>query len=166
MVPIIWPAFDQAKPHAFYVGMAQCFNCWVSFGVQNPFAIGMTTQADAEARFITTAVGDKGTAFGLYQEHKDRADRIKLQTGIDLLAVPPPSILDQCRAAWWELNNTEKKARDAMMLAITGGGAAAIGCSMFERAGAPDAVARRTLEGERITVFVSRNLDWVRAQKL
>lgn len=160
----IWPAFNIKDPAPFFIGMAKTFNCWVSFGVPNPFAVAMTTMADMEAAFKISALGDHGTAYGLYQEHIDRASRIKDKLGIDLTATPSPSLQDQCKAAWWELNNTETKARDAMLLAQTGGGCSAIATALFERAGEKTAVARRTLEGERITVFISNNFDWVRQQ--
>ena len=160
----IWPAFNIKAPSPFFVGMAKVYNNWESFGVPTPFAVAMTCMADMEASFQIAVIGDNGTAYGLYQEHKDRAERIKDKLGIDLMGTPSPSLADQCKSAWWELNNTETRARDAMNLAHTAGACSGIACAMFERAGATDAVVRRTLEGERIAVFIQHNQDWVRQQ--
>ena len=159
-----WPAFDADKPHPFFVGAAHVFNAWCGFGVPVPFAIAMVTMADMEAAFKAAVVGDHGSAYGIYQEHKDRAERIKIKIGVDMLASPAPSLFDQCRAAWWELNNTETRAREMILAANNAGDASRAATTYFERAGAGSAADRRAAEGERWSAWIGQHLDWVQAQ--
>lgn len=159
-----WPPFSKEKPHPVFVAAAKVFNAFRSFGEGNPFAIAMVTMAFMESWFLPEAVGDNGTAFGVFQWHTDRAARIKTNTGIDLLAKPPPGLADQCRAAYWELNATETKARNAMRAAKTAYDAAAAATALYERAGAASAVERRAAEAEKWSAFIAANLAWVVAQ--
>ena len=58
-------------------------------------------------------------------------------------------------AAWWELNNTEKHAFDAIMAAKTVEDATRAACRFFEGAGAPDAVDRRALGADRWVSWIA-----------
>lgn len=159
-----WPEFNEASPSWFFVSAAKVFNNFRGFGESIPFSIAMVVMGQMEADFQTGVVGDKGTAFGLWQEHADRAAAIKKATGIDLLAKPAPSIKDQCIAAQFEFGKTEMKARDAMRKEVTAAGAAAQCTALFERAGAAGAVDRRAADGTRWSAFIGANMAWVEAQ--
>jgi hypothetical protein len=86
------------------------FLFWLSKGLPRHQACGLVAQEQAESGYNPKAVGDNHHAFGLFQEHSDRCDAIKRHTGIDILQLPPHE--DQLKAAWWELNNTERHALD------------------------------------------------------
>ena len=56
---------------------------------------------DGECSFRPGIIGDGGSAHGLAQWHKARADLIKLHTGID---VGQDSFAKQCEAMFWEIS--------------------------------------------------------------
>lgn len=143
---IVMPEWPPATD-PFFANAARCFNKWKSLGVLNPFALGMTANAEAESSFRILIEGDYNTAFGIYQWHSDRVAAILAGCGIDVSK--GPSIEQQVEAAWWELNNTEKLAKQKISDAATAADAGTAACVFFERAGAPMAAARRGAMAER-----------------
>lgn len=148
-----WPPTYESAPW-FYNSAAVAFNTWKSFGVTNPFALGMVAQFEAESAF-KLAAGDNDTAFGMGQWHEPRITEILKGCGIDIKTAP---VADQVRAAWWELNNLEKAALADIQACTTAADAGAAACTYYERAGAADAAQRRGLMAERwATYFTSTN---------
>jgi len=153
-----WPAPDNV----FFNRAAQVYNAWRGLGVSIPFALAMVTQAEFESAFETNAVGDHDQAFNIYQWHWDpRGERILDKTKTDVRS--ETSLLKLVEAAWWELNNTEIKARDAIAAAKTAREASIAACTLFEGAGAPDAAQRRGLGAERWSVWVNDNEAFIAA---
>lgn len=94
-------------------------------------ACGMVAQADAESGFNTHACGDGGEAYGLWQMHMDRIRPIREAIGIDIAAFP--DVLEQCAAAWHELETTESFARREICAARTPYEAGYAACRYYER---------------------------------
>lgn len=158
----IWPAFNSADASPFFLTAAKLFNAWMRRKVTIPFAVAMVTQADMESAFKPKAVGDKGEAYNLYQWHWTRGQIILDKTGIDIRT--ETNIERIVAAAWWELQNDEKKAYAAILACSNAADASRMACKYFEGAGAPNAAERRAAEGERWSAWIEINLDWVRRQ--
>jgi hypothetical protein len=154
----VWPPASNV----FFARAAQCYNAWRDLGVSIPFALAMTTQAEFESAFKANAVGDHHTAYNFYQDHwNPRGEAILAATGIDLRT--ETSIKAIVAAAWWELNHTETKARDAIAAATNARDASVVACTLFEGAGAPAAAERRGLGAERWAVWIMKNQAFVAA---
>lgn len=139
----------------FFALGARCFNQWKALNYDNPFALGMLSQGEAECSLNVKAVGDNDSAFGLHQWHSDRCDAIKAGCGID------PRIDNKIEhhviAANWELHNSERAAMlkiDAATTACDAGIAAAV---FYERAGAPLAAQRRGAMAERWAILFTNH---------
>jgi hypothetical protein len=74
--------------------------------------------------------GDQGKAFGVAQWHPDRQENFQRAFG---RSIQGSSLDDQLRFIEWELNNTEKKARDRLLKARTPAEAAEIFDKYYER---------------------------------
>jgi hypothetical protein len=71
----VWPP----SANYFFNRAAQTYNAWIALGVSRTFAIGLgVTQAEFESAFKWSAVGDKDTAFNLYQHHWEPRGRVIL----------------------------------------------------------------------------------------
>lgn len=152
----VWPPVG----HPFFTKAAQVYNAWKALGVSNPFALAMTTQAEFESAFQSSAVGDQGTAYNIYQWHwVPRGQSILAATGIDVRT--ETSLSRIVSAAWWELNHTETKARDAIAAATTAHDASVAACTLFEGAGAPMAAERRGVGAERWATWIDKNASFV-----
>lgn len=115
---------DVNKEVGFYLGNAklraladESFLFWLSVGLSRVHAVGLVAQEFGESRSNINANGDMKHAFGLFQHHRDRIAAIKIGCGIDLTTFPPH--LEQLKAAWWELQHTEKNALKHLQLAQT-----------------------------------------------
>jgi len=152
-----WPL----EPDPFFGLAGRSINKWLSFGVSMPFALAMTAQAEAESSFRVAVVGDKGTAFGVFQFHGDRCAVILKNTGVDVTKGPP--IEKQIEAAWWELNNVETVALKNISAAKTANDAAIAACVYYERAGASMAAQRRGAMAERWADYVQSHPDFLKS---
>jgi hypothetical protein len=158
---IVLPVWPPANDFFFYRA-AQVYNAWRDLGVSIPFALAMVTQAEFESAFEPSAVGDNDQAYNIYQWHwSPRGEAILAATGIDIRT--ETSLKKIVQAAWWELNNTETKARDTIQAATDASTASIAACTLFEGAGAPDAAQRRGLGGERWSVWVTENESFIAA---
>lgn len=154
---LILPVWPPESDVAFFGAACQFFNEWRALGYDNPGAIAMTTQAEFEAAFKSSARGDSDTAVNDYQDHMDRVLAILKATGTDLRT--ETSIHKIVAAAAWELDNTHTKARAAIKAATTAYDASAAACEYFEVAGAANAMARRGLGAERWAAWFAKNPD-------
>ena len=143
-----WPDTGSS----FFQNARDIYAQWKSFGVSNPFALGMLAQAEAESSFNPRAVGDKGTAFGLYQWHLPRCYALQSGCGINPRTA---SMLDQVKAAHWELLNLEEVAYAKLSTCLTAMDAGIVGCVFYERAGAAGAPTRRGIMAERWAKYFS-----------
>ena len=152
----VWPP----AANYFFNRAAQTYNAWIALGVSGNFAIAMVTQAEFESAFKWNAVGDKDQAFNFYQNHwNPRGIDILVNTGIDVRH--EQSIKRIVAAAWYELNATEKKARDAINAATNAHDASIAACKFFEGAGAANAAERRGLGAQRWESWFLANADFV-----
>ena len=86
----------------------QVFDFYKSKGLSNNAIYGIMGNIAVESGFNTTAVGDNGTSFGLFQWHDERWKGLKkfaLEKGTDTA-----DLQTQLEYSWHELNSTEKKA--------------------------------------------------------
>lgn len=164
MLPLsAWPAFNTAHPHPYFVSAAKLFNAARRMGYPIPAAIGMfVTQPDMEAAFKPRVVGDHGEAFNICQWHEPRISNILKGCNIDVTTETDLNRL--AMAMDWELRNTHRRAREAILAAENAADAARAACTYYEGAGAADAAERRANEAERWSAFIGRNLAWVEAQ--
>ena len=152
------PPFDLKNPHPYWITAAKVYNGLFSLSRRNPFSISGLANADMESAFKPSAVGDKGTAFGLWQHHwVPRGAKILAGTGIDVRIETDPFTC--CRALWWELNNTRSYSRALSLMLQTS--TVSIACPIFtaqiEGAGAPDAGARRVQDALLLSRWVADN---------
>ena len=147
------PAFSPTSP--YWLAARDIFQTMRRLGAQNPLAIAALANADLERAFHTNIVGDKGTAFNLFQWHTDRADRIAENTGIDVKS--EHSIPKVVSALWWEMTHVRAYAHafDLMDIAQTANEAAALFCQYIEGAGAPNAKERRSADASWWTLAIS-----------
>lgn len=94
----------------------QIWNFFAQKGLQPHQIAGIMGNIGAESSFNPNAVGDNGTAFGLFQNHADRGG------GSGLLASGVQGQLDH---AWNELQGPENKAFQALLASKDAPGAAA-----------------------------------------
>jgi hypothetical protein len=139
------PSFYTAAQLATAKAIYDAFNGWkTSHGTFSPHhAAAIVEQADAESSFSATALGDRGTAFGLLQWHSARASQIYTGTGINVTAFPP--VAKQIQAAQWELVHTSyaNTALTRILAAADAYDAGVAACVYFEQAGAPGQPAKR-----------------------
>lgn len=155
------PPFAPAA--SYWLSARAIYQSIRKYDVGNPFAIGALANADLESAFHTGAVGDKGTAFNLWQWHSDRAARILLATGIDL--TKDNDIPRVVAALFWELSNVRPyaKAFADMKATTTAEEAAGIFCQFIEGAGAPDAKERREADAAWWTKAITEHADFFAA---
>lgn len=80
----------------------QALSILQGMGFSRNAALGIAGNISQESGFDPTRVGDNGSAFGIGQWHKDRADAILKQTGID---VRTANFADQVKAYGLELQS-------------------------------------------------------------
>jgi hypothetical protein len=154
-----WPSASSI----FFIHAAQTYNAWMALGVSRAFAIGLgVTQAEFESWFTWSANGDNHEAFNFYQWHwQPRGLSILAATQIDVRK--EQSIRRIVDAAWWELNHTHIKARDAVNAAASINESAFVACKLYEGAGAKNAPQRRALGGDRWDSWFTENAAFVAA---
>lgn len=101
---------------------------------------GAAANAFNESSFDPDAVGDHGTAYGLFQWHTDRQEQFRAVCG---KPIREATATDQITFLNWELHSTEKKAGDALKQARTAREAGEVFCRLFERASAPGQAEKR-----------------------
>ena len=156
------PAFSSMSP--YWLAARDIFQTMRRLGAQNPLAIAALANADMESAFHTNVVGDKGTAFNLWQWHADRAERIAENTGIDVKS--EHSIPKVVSALWWEMTHVKAYAHafDLMDIAKTANEAAGLFCQYIEGAGAPNAKERRELDASWWSVAVAKHPEFFALQ--
>lgn len=87
-------------------------------------------QAESGASLRTDAVGDGGKAYGIAQWHPDRQAKFQQLYG---KPIQQAGFKEQLEYVNWELNNTEKRAGDALRAATDAQSAAAIVDQYYER---------------------------------
>ena len=111
-------------------GARESFEFWKSKGLTPEQAAGLAGMEQGESSFNPRAVGDSGQAHGAFQWHADRRAKIRAGTGID---IDTATHKQQLEAAYWEFQNTEKAAWDAVKKGRTATDAARAGVHLFER---------------------------------
>jgi hypothetical protein len=126
---------------------------WKSRGYTTEQACGWVANAAAESGLQEKAVGDKvpGTneyhSYGLHQLQRPRCiviaqgDASHKGCGIDVTTLP--SLEEQLKAVAWELDQSERHARDAIKWAATAYDAGSIISQKYERPGAPGQAEKR-----------------------
>lgn len=152
------PVFSPAA--SYWLSARSIYQSLSKYRLGNPFAIGALANADLESAFHTGVVGDRGTAFNLWQWHSDRAARILLNTGIDV--TKDNGIPRVVAALMWELSNVRAYAQAFadMKDAKTAHEAAGIFCQYIEGAGAPDAKERREADADWWTAAITEHADF------
>jgi hypothetical protein len=128
---------------------------YARFGLAIP-AVGILAQFNQESSLDPTAVGDKGTAFGLGQWHGDRCQA--MANGIEIDPRTNKNLIDQCRAAWWELLSPERAAFEIIMAAADPYDAGLAGC-MWMRPAA-DERDKRGKEAVSLAQFLQARGIW------
>ena len=109
------------------------FDFWHAKTKIDIIAAGWVADADREDSLTPKLVGDRGSAFGIAQDHMTRVRSIKGGTGIDMRTA---SVADQCRGIYWEVTKGPYKAiLPALLAAPTAWGVNAILISRFEQSG-------------------------------
>ncbi|WP_395495829.1 phage tail tip lysozyme [Acetobacter sp. KSO5] len=106
-------------------------------------AAGMVANLDAESGFNPSIVGDKGSAYGLLQLHKDRQDNFRRVMGRD---VRGSSLEDQLKFSMWEFGHTENSAWNAIRTARTAAAAGAITSYDYLRPGLTEGDKRAEMQ--------------------
>jgi hypothetical protein len=128
----------------YYALAKESFEFWQVNGFTDFEALGIVANEDAESSFISSAVGDNGTAFGNFQWHDDRCALIL--NGNDKIAGCGINVktdfvhAHQLQACLFELNNFETHALAMLKVTTNAYDAAASFCNYFERAGSPNAM--------------------------
>jgi len=159
MIPLpAKPEFSETS--AYWLAARDVYVSCRQHGAENPFAIGIMANLDAESAFKTNVIGDDGTAFNEAQWHSDRVARILENTGIDLKA--ERSIPRVIYGLFWEMTHVPayENAYNQMMTETSAENAAEIFCRYVEGAGAADAQQRRALNAAFWTVAVSDHQDF------
>ena len=156
------PAFSSMSP--YWLAARDIYQTMRRLGAQNPLAIAALANADMESAFHTNIVGDKGTAFNLWQWHTYRADRIAENTGIYVKS--EHSIPKVVSALWWEMTHVRAYAHafDLMDIASTANEAAGLFCQYIEGAGAPNAKERRELDASWWSVAIAKHPEFFALQ--
>lgn len=142
----------------------QCFQFWTQGEpkLERIHAMGPIASAYAESSFIPTAVGDRGKAFGLHQLHSDRCILIRdgqhlhghpIWPGCGIDVAKLPSVQDQLKAVWWELQHSEHKALQNLKLTHDAKAAGLAFCMFYERPGAKG-------QGEHRAMLAAQLLEW------
>jgi len=84
---------------------------FVDKGWSKEQAAGIVANLMIESNLSANALGDKGEAYGIAQWHPDRQADFKKQYGKD---IRESTVQEQLEFVNWELNNTEKKAGNAI----------------------------------------------------
>jgi hypothetical protein len=142
----------------YYANAREIHAFWLSEKQTPIFAAAMLAQADAESSLSPNAIGDNGSAWGLYQLHMDRivlirdgdAERKLPGCGIDVSKLPP--LVKQLEAVWFELQHSESHALKMIQAAATSYDAGYAACKFYERAGAPGQNVKR---GNRAVFWAS-----------
>ena len=157
MIPI--PAWPPAS-NPMWVRAAQIVTEMRKKGTQNPFIIATLTNTYAESDMTPKVIGDNDTAFSIVQWHwNPRGQRIFDNTRIDVRS--ETSISKLVDAMFWELQNVYPNVLKELQTATTGAQATQIFCKFYEIAGAANAIQRRVLESEYMTVWLSQNEDFI-----
>jgi hypothetical protein len=125
-------------------------------------AIALVAMASAESAFDPTALGDKDTAYGLWQLHEERTSLIcnggqgYKGCGIDVKArvlAGNAGVMEQCQAIDWELAHSEHTAKAAILAATSVYDAAVAATTKYMRPGAPGQPAARALTAAKWAAF-------------
>lgn len=103
---------------------------YMNHGLSREQAIGMTANAFRESSFDERAVDDSGKFVGLFQWGPDRQKQYEKLAGRPLAQATPE---EQMGFSLWELNNTEKKASQALLQSTDSADAASKISSLYER---------------------------------
>jgi len=127
----------KEKPHSHHQGSPETddvpttiYHFFTNAGLTPEQACGIIANVEAESGFDINNVGDGGRAKGIFQMHPDRRGTIKEATGIDMAH---DSVLDQCKGAFWELQNVEVTAYAKLKAAETAFKAGYNWCRYYER---------------------------------
>lgn len=153
------PAFSESSP--YWAAARDIFTTLRGLGASTPLAVAAIANADMESALKTDVVGDRDTAYNLWQHHwNPRGNRILASTQIDLRH--ERDVTAVCRALWWELSNVHAYAHAfaEMQAALRSEDAAGIFCAVIEGAGAADAKERRQANAEIWTVLISMHADF------
>ena len=161
-LPNIRPLPARPGPGDLYWGrLARIYNA-LRVQFENPGAIGALANADMESSGETTAVGDNDTAYNLWQWHwNPRGISILDGCKIDVRVERSPTAVVQ--ALMWELKNKFPHLLEELHGATSAEDAASAFCSGFEFAGASQAMLRRRLDAAWLTVWVSENDAFIKA---
>ncbi len=140
---------------AYHAAAATIYKFWRGAGFSPAQAAGLLAQADAESSLNPNAVGDHDQAFGLHQWHGPRAAAIKGGCGIDVTKLPP--LVEQFKAALWELEHTEHGALVHIRAAKTAYGAGYAAARFWERPGSTEQYAKRGDKAEAWAVYFSKH---------
>ncbi|HEY5085617.1 MAG TPA: phage tail tip lysozyme, partial [Rhizomicrobium sp.] len=137
------PITVPKMPSAAYGVMQQTHDFWKSKGFTEPQVAGILAGGPAaESNFNPDLAGDKGTSYGLYQEHNDRMRAMMAKYG------PRPTVDQQNQFAWDELS--EPQNRNLLRSLHTADGSdqsARLWTSGFERPRGGEAEADRRAAG-------------------
>ncbi|WP_061490885.1 phage tail tip lysozyme [Acetobacter malorum] len=106
-------------------------------------ATGLVADLDAESGFNPSIVGDKGSAYGLLQLHKDRQDNFRRVMGRNIRG---SSLDDQLKFSMWEFGHTENSAWNAIRSARTAAAAGAITSYDYLRPGLTEGDKRAEMQ--------------------
>ncbi|GAB0175010.1 MAG: hypothetical protein HHAS10_08890 [Candidatus Altimarinota bacterium] len=117
--------------------MRESYDFWKSKGLSEEQIAGLLANEARESRCNPRAIGDNGSAHGIFQWHPERRVKILKGTGIDISTA---SHIDQLKAAWWEMteDDFEKKVFSELKSATDAGEAAAIISREYLRPGDKD----------------------------
>lgn len=156
------PAFSPTS--TYWLGAKAIYQALRNHGAQNPLTIAALANTDMESAFKTTAVGDQGRAYNLWQWWwTPRGLRIYKATGIDVQTESSiPKIVD---ALFWEMTNVAAyaDAYKSMQEAKSAEDAAETFCTYIEGAGAEDAKQRRAADAAWWTKAIAEHADFFAA---
>lgn len=112
------------------VSIARALDCFVSLGWTRAHAAGLVANLQAESGLRPDAVGDGGLAYGIAQWHPDRQANFERAFG---KSIKSSTLDEQLAFVHWELQNTEKRAGDALRECATAADAGACVSRMYER---------------------------------
>jgi hypothetical protein len=147
------PAWPPAND-PFFERAETVRSVWASCTDHEPLIMAGVANAEAETAFNTEAVGDHGSAHGLYQWHGDRVKWLLENTKVD---VTTAELSAQVLAAYQELRQRYPKTLEKLLATATAAEAAQIFCAEYEGAGAPNATQRRSKMAERWSAYFARH---------
>jgi hypothetical protein len=145
----------------YYAAARQIRAFFMGKGFTHEQACGWVANASAESSLSASAIGDKGHAFGAFQLHSDRCELIRdggqgmKGCGIDIMTLP--DLKTQLEAVAFELNHSEKHARDKIMWTTTPYDAGYAICHFYERPGAPGQAEKRGQGAEKWAEWFKAN---------